>query len=302
MQERGLLNNGTATDGSGRSMAASPAGHSRVLIVDNEPRVLRALKAALKSRFNISLATSADEAKALLLKSGPYDVIVSDERMPRCSGLELFQWTKSNYPHAARVLLSSTDLESKREQIRSAEVYRCISKPWDTKEFAEILDRAARLSMQRKRRLSDGGKLFAPEQRSSQKRPCSMVVVDPDKKYWDIYKQFIREAGEELVDIFCFSTSNGLESNLPDTAIDIGIFVLDLSIGEDLIVDIVNDLSKRSSSSKVIITAEPALLLGFALRVKKHRVNAFIPKPLSAQRIQPVVKRVLQSRHGNRNL
>lgn len=61
----------------------------KILLVDDEPRVLAALKRGLGQRFSLSCASSGAEALSILDSQGPFAALVTDMRMPGMSGLEL---------------------------------------------------------------------------------------------------------------------------------------------------------------------------------------------------------------------
>lgn len=102
-----------------------------LLLVDDEENVLSALKRLLrKDGYRILTATSAKEALELLALHTVH-VIVSDQRMPRMSGTELFSRVKELYPNTVRIILSGyTELNSVTEAINQGSIYRFFTKPW----------------------------------------------------------------------------------------------------------------------------------------------------------------------------
>ena len=77
-----------------------------LLLVDDEVNIQRALARALREEgYRILCASSASEATELLAQH-PVQVIVSDQRMPRCSGTEFLHAVKSSHPDTVRILLS----------------------------------------------------------------------------------------------------------------------------------------------------------------------------------------------------
>ena len=91
----------------------------RVLFVDDEPLILAGLKQALyrqRSRWQMFFVESADAALALLAE-GPFDVIVTDMRMPGKDGAALLQEVRSRYPDTARIVLSG---QSGRDELLRA--------------------------------------------------------------------------------------------------------------------------------------------------------------------------------------
>lgn len=108
-----------------------------VLIVDDVQDVLRSLERIFDNFNNINLfkANSGKEALAILERN-KIDLIISDQRMPEMSGVELFKITKEKYPDSIRILLTAhSDFDQMVSAINEAEIYRYISKPWNVMEF-----------------------------------------------------------------------------------------------------------------------------------------------------------------------
>lgn len=268
----------------------------KILIVDDEPRVLRSLQAALKSRFDIFVAQEATQAKQAFDDQEDFDVIVSDERMPQCTGLELLKWSRDSYPDCVRILLSSIDFSSRREAIRSADIYRCVSKPWDTQEFFEVLERAVMIPPAGDRRARgvrrEERRAVKRERRSGFSRHSSLVLLDRDKTYRDEYKQIVQETAE-LSEIYYHDSAEEVLRNLQYVT-NIGVLVVDLSIGESIAAELIHEINRQDSRIMIIVTSNPHSISNFMPKVSAQTVYDFIAKPLSARRIQSVVADALQ--------
>jgi Nif-specific regulatory protein len=113
-----------------------------VLVVDDEPDNLDAFRFNFKRVFQIHTAGSGDEALALL-KEHDAAVIVTDQRMPKMTGLEFLRAARAVRPDAVGIILTAfTDTEVLIESINLGHVYRYITKPWDAKEVKGILAQA----------------------------------------------------------------------------------------------------------------------------------------------------------------
>lgn len=118
----------------------------KVLCVDDEPHVLRALQWLLNRNFEVHTAGSAQEGMRLL-QSHDFDVVVSDQRMPEVSGVDFLQQVRQTAPRAMRILLTGyTDLDAMVRSVNESEVFRFINKPWDIKELPELIAEAARIA------------------------------------------------------------------------------------------------------------------------------------------------------------
>jgi Nif-specific regulatory protein len=113
-----------------------------VLVVDDEPDNLDAFRFNFKRVFRMLTAGSGDEGLALL-RDNDVAVIVTDQRMPRMTGLEFLKAAGAARPDAIGIILTAfTDVDVLIESINLGQVYRYITKPWDAKEVKGILAQA----------------------------------------------------------------------------------------------------------------------------------------------------------------
>jgi EAL domain-containing protein (putative c-di-GMP-specific phosphodiesterase class I)/CheY-like chemotaxis protein len=113
-------------------VACTPQQHDlpSVLLIDDEPNVLLALKRRLDGQCSVTTASNAVDAFALFSSHGPFSVVVSDLRMPDLSGVEVLKAIHCRSPATARILLTgSADLAAALEAINSAQVFKFLSKP-----------------------------------------------------------------------------------------------------------------------------------------------------------------------------
>ncbi len=124
-------------------MQAAPthATHA-ILVVDDESDNLDAFRFNFKRVFRVLCAGSGDEALGIL-KDEDVAVIVTDQRMPRMTGLEFLRAARLVRPDAVGIILTAyTDVDVLIESINLGHIYRYITKPWDAKEVKGILTQA----------------------------------------------------------------------------------------------------------------------------------------------------------------
>ncbi|MDP4663784.1 MAG: response regulator [Salibacteraceae bacterium] len=110
-----------------------------VLYVDDEQTNLFSFKASFRRDFNVLTANSGEEALKLM-ETSTIHVIVSDQRMPGMTGIELLQQVKVKYPEPIRILLTGyADINAVIDAINKGEVYRYVTKPWNTDELKTII-------------------------------------------------------------------------------------------------------------------------------------------------------------------
>ena len=126
-----------------------------ILIVDDEDSNLRVLRAVLGSGFNILEAKDGQEALELLQSLPPEQapaVILSDQRMPRMTGVEMFAQLKETLPATIRIIITGfVDVGAIVEAINRAGIYKFVVKPFDQKQLRLTVDRAIEASEERKR-------------------------------------------------------------------------------------------------------------------------------------------------------
>jgi Nif-specific regulatory protein len=116
-----------------------------ILVVDDEVDNLDAFRFNFKKVFQVLTATGGEEALGILNEK-EVAVIVTDQRMPKMSGLELLRAARAIHPgrpDAVGIILTAyTDVEVLIEAINLGQIYRYITKPWDGKEVRGILQQA----------------------------------------------------------------------------------------------------------------------------------------------------------------
>jgi len=113
-----------------------------VLVVDDEQDNLDAFRFNFRRAFTILCAQSGQDALDLL-RDHDVAVIVTDQRMPRMTGLELLRGAQAIRPDAVgNILTAFTDVDVLIEAINQGQIYRYITKPWDAKEVRGVLVQA----------------------------------------------------------------------------------------------------------------------------------------------------------------
>ncbi len=113
---------------------------SKILLVDDEPNVLRALTRLLKN-YQVVTFTSGEEA-LLAAQERAFDLVISDFRMPGLDGVEFLTFFKALQPDAIRMILTGyADLKGIQHAINDAEVFRFINKPWNNIEILNAVTR-----------------------------------------------------------------------------------------------------------------------------------------------------------------
>ncbi|MEJ2684237.1 MAG: response regulator [Candidatus Sulfobium sp.] len=107
-----------------------------VLIIDDEPNVLAALKRTLVDEpYEIYSANNGADGLEMM-RRGTIKVVISDEKMPAMSGTEFLARAKECCPDTIRIMLTGyASLEAAMKAVNKGEIYRFFSKPWNETEL-----------------------------------------------------------------------------------------------------------------------------------------------------------------------
>jgi HD-like signal output (HDOD) protein/CheY-like chemotaxis protein len=118
----------------------------RVLFVDDEQKVLDALQRMLRpmrDKWDMSFVSSGQNALASL-GAEPFDVLITDMRMPGMDGVQLLKEVRNGYPEVVRIVLSGqSEGEMFLKSVRLAHQY--LSKPCDAEALRATVERACTL-------------------------------------------------------------------------------------------------------------------------------------------------------------
>jgi DNA-binding NtrC family response regulator len=110
-----------------------------ILIVDDEPEILFSLRGLLRLQFEVQTATSGEEALRIL-RERPVHVIMTDQRMPEMTGVELLRRAQGACPEAIRMIFTGySDIKAVIDAINEGQIFRYITKPWDPDELIAVL-------------------------------------------------------------------------------------------------------------------------------------------------------------------
>ena len=129
------------------------AGRYRMLVVDDQIDNLDLLERLFKSEFDVHRAT--DPLHAIeLLREGPFEVIITDQRMPGMSGIELLIRSLELAPEAIRIVLTAyPDVDVAVASVNQARAFRFFTKPLDSRQLGEAVRGAVRnLELERENR------------------------------------------------------------------------------------------------------------------------------------------------------
>ena len=114
----------------------------KIMLVDDEPANLRTLERLFRQDYQVVTAPSGAEA-ITLLEQHDVALLISDQRMPGMTGIELMTKTVALRPQMVKILLTGyTDVGALIQALNSGLVYRYMNKPWNNDELRLTVSRA----------------------------------------------------------------------------------------------------------------------------------------------------------------
>jgi putative two-component system response regulator len=114
----------------------------KIMLVGDEPASLRLLEHLLRRDYQVVTASSEEDA-LWLLEQHDVALLITNQRAPCITGIELLTRTASMRPHMVRIVLTDhADLKALSESEHCGQVYRCVTKPWDDADLCLTVTRA----------------------------------------------------------------------------------------------------------------------------------------------------------------
>jgi response regulator RpfG family c-di-GMP phosphodiesterase len=114
-----------------------------LLVIDDEMDVCDSVHDLLRREFRVLKARSADEGLKLM-HDHEVHIIMTDQRMPKISGVELLSTAYKGQPQAVRMLFTGyADFDSIVQAINQGHIFKFLKKPWQPEELEAAVREAA---------------------------------------------------------------------------------------------------------------------------------------------------------------
>ncbi|MBN1347257.1 MAG: response regulator [Phycisphaerae bacterium] len=119
--------------------------NEKVLCVDDDTNILAGYKRQLRKLFALETASSGQEGLDMIGQRGPFQVIVSDMRMPGMDGIQFLKHVKQWDPDAVRIMLTgNADLQTAVNAVNEGNIFRFLTKPCPPESLATALNAGIR--------------------------------------------------------------------------------------------------------------------------------------------------------------
>jgi len=244
------------------------------------------VRTLFRQDYDVTTAEGGEAALAAL-EMGDYHVIVSDQRMPGVTGVELLRQARSLAPNAVRMLLTGyTDLAALVGSINQGEIYKFVMKPWDNEELRKAVADAVRIGLELANTPPP-----APEEKPPETHPRSagsLLVIDPKEGLAKGLERLLAGAAHVM------QVATPQEAAKVLQAEEIACIVADLGAGTDGLVALFKQIKeKRPAVLSILLAEEPDSELGIEL-INKAQIYRFLPKPVSAKELRTQVSAALR--------
>lgn len=114
----------------------------KIMVVDDEPANLRLLERLFRRDYHVITASSGAEALQLL-EQHDVALLITDQRMPGMTGIELLKSATTLRQHMVRIILTGyTDVSALVEAINCGQVYKYVTKPWNNDDLRLTVTRS----------------------------------------------------------------------------------------------------------------------------------------------------------------
>jgi DNA-binding NtrC family response regulator len=244
---------------------------ARVLFVDDEPRILTTMRMLFRAHYETYFAEGGTQALELLRKQ-PVDVVVSDQRMPGMSGIELLRAARELNPNAMRILLTGySDLNAIIGSINEGEIFRFVNKPWSNEDLATTVARAVAAA----RASAAANVPVAAAAAPARTGPLpAVLVLDDDPR---VPPQIQAVLGQDYR-VFGASTMSEAVDLLERERI--GVVISETRVQDHPVVDLINTLKHHHPELVSVILTERADAGAAIDLINQGQIYRFITKPI----------------------
>jgi serine/threonine-protein kinase len=260
---------------------AEPADERRkVLFVDDDERILNALRALFRQEYQVFTADNGATALDLVHKHA-IQIVVSDQRMPGMTGAELLRQVRANAPKTVRLLLTGySDLAALVGSVNEGEIFRFVKKPWDNDEIRATLAEAAAVAA----KLSG----TVPPKTHAPRSAGSLLVIDADAGLAKGLQRLLAGSATVKQVTTAADAAKFLQQN------EAAAIVADLGAGREALVKLFKLLKeKRPEILSIVVSDDPDSELVAEL-INEAQVYRFLEKPVNGAELRAHVDEALR--------
>ncbi len=253
---------------------------ARVLFVDDEERILNALRTLFRSQYHVFTAENGALALEFVKRFGIH-VVVSDQRMPNMTGVELLRQVKDLSPNSVRMLLTGySDLAAIVGSINEGEVFRFVKKPWDNEDMQKTIADAVAIAMEL------AAAPPAPAEPLA-KLDASILVIDTSDALAEGLKSVLGGVAPIRLVASPEDALKALETE------EVALIVADLSVGQDGLITLFKLLKAGHPEILSILVTEASDSELVIELINQAQIFRFLNKPIQVRQMRGHVEAAL---------
>ena len=260
---------------------------AKVLFVDDERRILTTMRMLFRGLYDSHFANSAREALDYL-RDNRVDVIVSDQRMPGMTGVDMLREAKELRPDAMRILLTGySDLDAIIGSINEGEIFRFVNKPWSNQDLKETVALAVEAAREtRELALSAKHEPVGADDH----RPVALVL-DEDTGVAPALQQFMGDKYRVVGAATMEAALDIMEKT------QVGVVITDTRVEGRSVVQLLRELKAHNPELiSMIVTARADAGMAIEL-INQGQIYRFITKPLRETQCKLAVAAAMNHHH-----
>jgi len=258
---------------SASAVPVSSAHKPRLLVVDDEERILNALKALFRDDFHVFATSNCSHALRFVEKFHMH-AIISDQRMPEMLGVELLRRVKITSPTSMRLLLTGySDLNAIVGSINEGEIFRFINKPWSNRDLKQVVHEAVQIGL-------TVGERRVMRTNPEAHRELTVLVVDPSYELLRSVKELLAGVCEIRHALDAETAMNQID----DHPVEIVLMDVEHAAAEGVALLKTLKLEKPAILSIVVTSASDSELM--IELINQAQIFRFLNKPVSQQLIK----------------
>ena len=253
-----------------------------ILIVDDELRIVRVLGRVLNPFYKTYLAVSGDMALEII-RNQRIHAIISYQRMPKMSGVELLSQVKMISPNTTRILLTGySDLSAVMDSVNRGEIFRYLKKPWHNSELIETVGQACEIAQS----------LY---QIQPFRRQQSKEITPIERNMYVKNKILVLEKSGELLQMISYVLDSKIECISAvqlETALkllmekDISLIVININYFDKEVLTFIKRVKALVPSVLCVVVADSADTKHLVSLINEGQIFRFIIKPLRAGQLK----------------
>ncbi len=222
------------------------------------------------------------------MQKNAIQIVVSDQRMPGMTGVELLRQVRKAAPKTVRLLLTGySDLAALVGSINDGEIFRFVKKPWDNDEMRETMSDAAALAAK------VAAAAAAPAKKPQPPRPPgSLLVIDAGEGLAKGLQRLVADSATVKQVSTAADAAKYLQQN------EVAAIVADLDAGREGLVKLFKLLrEKRPDILSIVMSDDPDSEL-VAQLVNEAQIYRFLEKPINGRELAEHVSEALRRHSG----